>query len=116
MPLKQVIVVRADLQMGKGKIAAQVCHASLESYHKVLDRGMGIAEKWVQEGQAKIVLKVDSERDLYELYEQVKRTLPCEIIRDAGKTQINPGTATCIGIGPWEEEEIDKFTGKLKLL
>ena len=114
---KQVIIVRKDISMGKGKLAAQVSHASLSSYQKTLKINMDVAKAWEHEGQKKVVLKVDGLDDLLEQFELAKREgIPCELIRDAGHTQIEPGTVTCVGIGPWEEKKLDELFGKLKLL
>ncbi len=115
--LKQAIVVRADLKLGKGKIAAQCSHASLASYFVVNRKFPDLAKDWVNSGMKKIVLKVSSESELNEFFKKCKMNeIPCEKIRDAGHTQIKPGTVTCFGAGPWDEEEIDKVLGKLKLL
>ncbi len=116
MGLKQVIVVRADLGMGKGKIAAQVGHACVLGAENVRKSHPDWFAKW-WDGQAKIVLKVNSESEL----ETVKRNaiemgLPWSQVTDAGHTQIAPGTFTCISIGPAPEEQIDKITYELKLL
>ncbi|MCX8194752.1 MAG: peptidyl-tRNA hydrolase Pth2 [Candidatus Micrarchaeota archaeon] len=116
MALKQVIVIRSDLGMGKGKIAAQVSHASLSAFRQAELRDKFTARKWEAEGQKKIVLKVASEQELLALYEKVRRELPCALVRDAGSTQLEPGTITCFAAGPAEEEKIDKFTKELKLL
>lgn len=114
---KQAIIVRSDLEMGKGKMAAQASHASLTSYNLVRRKYPEIAEKWEREGQKKIVLKVTSESELMEcMRNATDADIPCELIRDAGHTQIDPGTVTCFGAGPWDEKEIDKVFGKLKLL
>ena len=112
--MKQVIVMSTDLKMGKGKIAAQACHACLACYKKAdKDR----LRKWEATGQKKVVLKIPSEKELLELHTMVKQTdLPCSLITDAGHTQIEPSTRTCLGIGPGSDEEIDKLTGHLKLL
>lgn len=116
MGLKQAIIVRADLDMGKGKIAAQVSHASLSAFRKSELSDKFTARKWEAEGQKKVVLKVGSEGELLQLYEQMKREIPCALIRDAGHTQVEPGSITCFGAGPAEEEKIDRFTKDLKLL
>lgn len=114
---KQTIVVRADLKMGKGKLAAQCCHASLSSYKKVLKSSPETIKKWEAEGQAKVVLKVDSEAELFEYFQKGKDAgIPCEIICDGGRTQLEPGTYTCFAAGPWAEISLDKIFGKLKLL
>jgi len=114
---KQTIVVRADLQMGKGKLAAQSSHASLSAYKKVAKAHPDIARAWEDEGQKKIVLKVGSESELLDFYNKGKAAgIPCELIRDAGHTQLEPGTLTCFAAGPWDEAELDAIFGKLKLL
>ncbi|MFH1520123.1 MAG: peptidyl-tRNA hydrolase Pth2 [Candidatus Micrarchaeota archaeon] len=114
---KQTIVVRADLKMGKGKLAAQCCHASLSSYKKALKSNPEFVKKWEAEGQAKVVLKVNGEKELFEYFQKGKDAgIPCEIVCDAGRTQLEPGTVTCFAAGPWKEEELDKVFGKLKLL
>ena len=109
---KQVIVVRKDLKMSPGKVAAQVAHASVESWKKADKK---IKEAWEKEGAKKVVLEVQSEEELLELKRKSKN-LPTALIRDAGVTEVPPGTVTCLGIGPASEEEIDKLTGHLKLL
>ena len=114
--LKQAIVVRKDLGMRPGKIAAQASHASVEAIEKTEIKTPGVVEEWKANGMPKIVLKVNSEKELLELFMQIKKIIPTALIRDAGRTQVEPGSITCIGIGPAKEEEINKFTGKLKLL
>ncbi|MCR4335173.1 MAG: peptidyl-tRNA hydrolase Pth2 [archaeon] len=116
MDYKQVIVIRADLGMGKGKIAAQSSHASLEAYEKTLLKDPKAIEQWKAQGQAKIVLKVNSKKELLELFQEMKNLFPCSLIKDAGRTQIEPGEPTAVGIGPAPESEINKFTKELKLL
>lgn len=112
--MKQAIVVRNDLKMGKGKIAAQCCHAAIGSYKKTDKEKI---RKWENSGSAKVVLKVQSLEELYELKEIAKiNNIPNCLITDAGRTQIPSSTITCLGIGPDEEEIIDKITGDLKLL
>ena len=114
---KQTIVIRTDLKMGKGKIAAQSSHASLAAYSKVHRTYPEIAKAWEREGQKKVVLKVTGEQELLEYLQRAKdASIPCELIRDAGHTQLEPGTMTCFAAGPWKEEELDSIFGKLKLL
>jgi peptidyl-tRNA hydrolase, PTH2 family len=115
--MKQAIVVRNDLKMGKGKIAAQVAHASLAAAEQAQAKRQRWYEGWKAEGQAKIVLKVDNEHELDELFSKAKAAgLPASIIQDRGLTQLEPGTVTCLGVGPAPDVEVDKITGKLKLL
>ncbi len=114
--MKQVIVVRKDLKLGKGKLCAQVAHASLESYKLTKRRKPSWVKKWEAEGCKKIVLYVNSLEELLELFESVRAELPCVLIKDAGYTQIPPGTITCLGIGPVPDDLVDKYTKHLKLL
>jgi len=115
--MKQAIVVRTDLKMGKGKVAAQVAHASLSAAETARERKAAWYEGWKEEGQAKIVLKVESEAMLHELFRKAKSAgLPASIIEDRGLTQVEPGTVTCLGIGPGPDAAIDEITGKLRLL
>ena len=117
MEFKQVIVVRTDIKMGKGKLCAQVAHASLEAALEAMKRKREWFEAWLAQGQPKIVLKGGGERDLLHYAEEARKAgLPVSIIRDAGKTQLEPGTLTAVGIGPGPKDKIDKITGHLKLL
>jgi PTH2 family peptidyl-tRNA hydrolase len=114
---KQAIVVRKDLKMSWGKLVGQSCHASLSAYKKVEKVNPQITRAWEMEGQKKIVLKVQSEEELLDFFQKAKAAgIPCELIRDAGHTQVEPGTITCFGAGPWDEGEVDSVLGKLKLL
>lgn len=114
MELKQAIVIRTDLQMGKGKMCVQCAHASLSAYKKSPPR---LRDDWEHSGMKKIVLKVNSEPELFKYFEECQRAgIPCALINDAGLTQIPTGSPTCFGAGPWDSEEIDKILGKLKLL
>ncbi|MBI2138166.1 peptidyl-tRNA hydrolase [Candidatus Woesearchaeota archaeon] len=112
--LKQVILVRDDLKLPKGKLSVQVAHASTAALLKSHKDDLA---KWQREGMKKIVLKV---KDLNELlhYKKIAEDvfLVCALIEDAGKTVVEPGTVTCLGIGPDKEEKIDKITGKLKMV
>jgi PTH2 family peptidyl-tRNA hydrolase len=112
--MKQVMVIRTDLKMGKGKIAAQSCHASLGAFKRADERKI---IKWELEGEKKVVVKVKDLRELYEVYEIVKSMdVPYYLVQDAGRTELPKGTVTCLGIGPDEDEIIDKITQDLKLL
>lgn len=103
--------------MGKGKIAAQASHASLGAYLKTVAAFPNIARDWLQMGQGKVVLKADNEKMLLDFFMTVKTAkIPCELIADAGRTQIESGTKTALGVGPYEEKKLDEIFGKLKLL
>jgi PTH2 family peptidyl-tRNA hydrolase len=116
--IKQVIVVRSDLGMGKGKIAAQVAHAALDAADTARRKHPEWYDSWREQGQAKVVVKTDGgEQALEDLQKQARSSgLPASLIQDRGLTQLEPGTTTCLAIGPGPSGEIDKITGKLKLL
>jgi PTH2 family peptidyl-tRNA hydrolase len=111
--MKQAIVARTDLGMGRGKLAAQVAHAALSAYEDTDDR---TRKRWKGEGQKKVVLKASGESELFRLADEAERLgLPNAIVRDAGHTQLDPGTVTCLAVGPGDEAEIDRVTGDLSL-
>lgn len=114
---KQVIIIRTDLGMGAGKKCAQACHASVSASDEVRIKNKRVWKDWKQSGQKKVVLKVPSMEELTKIYLRVqKQNIPCYIIKDAGLTQLAPGTTTALGIGPYSSVELDKITGDLKLL
>ena len=114
--MKQVIIIRTDLDMGKGKIAAQVGHACVLGAENVRKSNPEWFSEW-WEGQEKIVLKVSSLKELERVKQDaIELGVPWSEVTDAGHTQIAPGTVTCISLGPAPEEKIDKVTGSLKLL
>jgi PTH2 family peptidyl-tRNA hydrolase len=114
---KQVIVIRSDLKMGKGKIAAQAGHAAVSAAEETRKRFKKWWETWLDEGQCKIAVKVNSEQELLQLEDEAKRSrMPHALIVDRGLTQLEPGTITCLAIGPAPSNEVDKITGKLALL
>ena len=118
-PMKMVVIVREDLGMGVGKIAAQVSHATLGAY-KATKRKPGGEETlliWEQGGEPTIVLKVSDSAALDECVKQAEaRELVACPIADAGRTEVAPGTVTCCAIGPAENPRIDEVTGRLSLL
>ena len=99
--------------MSPGKLAAQTAHASLLAYDKAERQDI---DAWKRTGTTKVVLAGWSEQELLELYkEAVSKYLPASLIADEGRTEVEPGTITGLGIGPAAEEEINKVTGHLKL-
>ena len=114
---KQVIAVRIDLKIGKGKIAAQVGHAAVSAAEEAKRSHPEWWQAWFEEGQCKITIKVKSLEELYALQRTAAQMkLPYSLIIDRGLTQLPPGTATCLGIGPAPSPQVDKITGKLPLL
>ncbi len=114
MEYKQVILVREDLKLDKGKMAAQVAHASVEA---ALRSDKEIVKQWRIKGMKKVVLKVKNKEELFK-YNQIAKNnkLKTALITDAGKTRLEPGTLTCLAIGPDEEKRIDDVTGSLKMM
>ena len=116
MEYKQAIVLRSDLGMDKGKLVSQGAHASIASAFKTMQKNPEIFRKWMG-SMKKIVLKIPSEKELMELKAKAARAkLVVEIIRDAGRTQVMPGSITALGIGPDTDEKIDAIIKDLKLL
>jgi len=110
---KQAILIRKDLKLPKGKMSGQAAHASVEA---VLKSDKDTISLWRQEGQKKIVLLVEDEKELIKYLQHAKDIgIKAVMITDAGKTVIAPGTRTALAIGPDEEDKIDCISGKLKL-
>lgn len=134
--VKQVIVLRKDLQMRKGKMIAQGAHASMKVILDILSPGVLQGSKdetyvvianqimpepvsmWLLGKFAKIAVSVDSESELMNCLSQAKNmNIPCALITDEGRTEFHGVlTNTAIAIGPWWADEIDQITGQLKLL
>ena len=111
--MKQAIAARTDLGMGRGKLAAQVAHASLMAYE---DADAKSRREWKGSGQKKIVLKVAGESALFELADKAEREgLPHAVVRDAGHTQLDPGTVSTLAVGPAADDLVDRVTGDLSL-
>ncbi|MDG6928541.1 MAG: peptidyl-tRNA hydrolase [Nitrososphaerota archaeon] len=114
---KQVLVVRGDVKMGKGKTAAQAAHAAVASAMEARRARPEWFESWTREGQAKIVVRGGTEREMYELKERAEELgLPTAVIVDRGLTQVEPNTLTCLGVGPGPADVVDRVTGGLRLL
>lgn len=111
--LKQVIVLKDDIDISKGKEISQAAHASLGAYRKASDKKVS---EWDNQGMKKIVVS-SGDRRLEDLYEECKRkSIPAYLVKDAGMTEVKPGTVTALGIGPAESDKIDTVTGELKLI
>ncbi len=116
---KQVLVIRKDLGMRAGKMCAQTAHASLGAilHNGKLKTNKDVKE-WFKGRFTKICVRVESEKDLLDIYEKAKaQKLNCSLIRDAGLTEFHGvPTLTAVAVGPGKPELIDKITGHLKLL
>ena len=114
---KQVIVMRNDLKMSRGKTAAQAGHAAVSAAEEARKRYSDWWKAWIAEGQCKIAVRAESEEELLELERKAKRSkLPTALIVDRGLTELPPDTITCLGIGPAPSIQIDAVTGQLPLL
>ncbi len=114
---KQVIVVRRDLDMGRGKVAVQVAHAAISAAEEARKRFTEWWDAWLREGQCKVAVRVDSKEEILELERKSRELrLPFALITDRGLTQIEPGTVTCLAIGPAPSSLVDTLTGGLNLL
>lgn len=114
---KQALILRTDLKMSTGKKVAQGAHASVIAVEYARKYTPAIHQAWGKEGQKKIALKVTTESDLLQIYQEAKDAgLPCSLIQDAGLTQLEPGSKTAVAIGPAKSDQVDRITSKLKLL
>ncbi|MBQ2226110.1 MAG: aminoacyl-tRNA hydrolase [Methanobrevibacter sp.] len=112
--MKQVMVVRTDLKMRKGKIAAQCCHGAVGAYKKSLADKI---KKWENDAYGKVVLKVPTLDELTELKKLAdEKGIVNYLVVDAGRTQIPTSSVTVLALGPDEDEILDELTGDLKLL
>ena len=138
MNTKQVIVMRKDLNMRKGKMIVQGAHASLGALLSLFNKQTiyheystdpyycyccnfgkdSVLDLWLNGKFTKVCVYVNSEEELLDIYNKVlEKDFPCKLIIDAGLTEFNGvPTKTCLGIGPWISEELDEITGKLPLL
>ena len=114
--MKQIIVIRKDLNMSIGKTCVQGCHASLKATLENLNHPSVI--EWLSGPFTKIAVSVDSEQELFDILEKAKAAnLITALITDAGKTEFNGvPTNTCIAIGPALHSDLVPITGNLKLL
>ena len=114
---KQVLVVRTDLGMGRGKIAVQCSHAAVSAGEEARLRFPSWWKGWIDEGQCKVALKTKELAVVFDLERKAQsQGLPVYLIRDRGLTQVEPNTVTCLGIGPAPSELLDTLTGNLSLL
>lgn len=109
-----MIIVNESLRLPRGKLASQVAHASVASF---LRAPRAAQERWLSEGMPKVVVSCESSEQLLALLGRANEAgLPSELIRDAGRTVVEAGTATCLGVGPAANSDLDKITGALRLV
>ena len=111
----KMVIITNDIEMSCGKLAAQTAHAAVEAALIAYKKKKRILKKWRAEGAKKVVVKAN-EKEMLKLEKIAReRNIITAIIRDAGLTELQPGTLTAIAIGPDEEEKIDEITGHLPL-
>ena len=116
MEFKQCIAIRADLGMGKGKAAAQVGHACVICVESARSSHPEWLREWISGFQKKVVVRVDGAVQLQQVkIAAAQLGLPWSQVADAGLTQLEPGTITCVGVGPAPSDLVDKVTGELRL-
>lgn len=127
MTIKQWIVIREDLNMRKGKMVTQGAHASMAVFINFMREDSKYSSKmyissdvrtWLEGGATKVVVGVDSEAELLEVYNQARQAkVPCSIITDAGYTEFyGQFTKTAVAIGPCKEDMVKHIVGHLNLL
>ena len=114
---KVVILVRQDVKMSKGKTVAQACHAAVSCAMQAYRKQPSVFSDWDSNGQKVVCLKVASQKELFE-YKAIAdaQKIITGVVCDAGRTEIDPGTITCMGIGPAKQSVLDKITGELSML
>ena len=116
-PFKMMLVVNNQLEMSAGKIAAQCGHATLGAYKLSMKYCQSALQVWERSGVAKIVVKVEAEQEMYDIFETARAIgIAAYIVQDAGRTQIAAGSRTVLALGPAPAALLDQITGHLKLL
>jgi len=116
-PYKMLLVVNTSLKMGKGKIAAQCCHAAVGCFQRGSKACPGGVKAWERTGCAKVAVKCPTEEEMDELYAKaLSMGIPCCFIEDAGRTQIAAGSRTVLGLGPAPVALFEGITSHLKLM
>lgn len=114
--MKVVVVVRLDLDLSRGKMAVQVAHAAVMCAMESRVRAKPWLDRWLDEGQRKVVVKAPNLKTLGLLKEKaLAEGMVAVLVQDAGLTEVEPGTVTVLGIGPAPDEAIDPITGHLPL-
>lgn len=133
--VKQYIVVRTDLPMNAGKVAAQAAHSCMKVFFDKFEDTQvinkqgedpvdvfiyrpSVEEKfWIKNKFTKIVKKVKNESQLLNTYEKAKEAgLNVSLIKDAGLYGLEGENYTCIAVGPNYVEDCEPVVGKLRLL
>ena len=115
--VKMVLVVNTELGMGRGKVAAQCGHAAVACFKEALAEQPALVAAWERVGQTKVVVRGGGEESLLGVSRAGRQAgLVVAEVRDAGRSQVEAGSLTVVGIGPASNQLVDKVAGKLKLL
>jgi len=118
-PIKQVIVIRKDLKMRRGKEIAQGAHAAMAFLSRRVNNGQitPVQKEWLETSFRKICLIVESEAELDDIAEKATaKGIECHVVIDNGLTEFNGvATKTCLALGPDLDSILNEITGKLKL-
>lgn len=113
---KLVVVVRGDLQVSVGKIAAQVGHVATDAMNTCFDCKPSVLLKWMMDGQKKVVVKAPNMSVINDIISKAESSGMCtSVIHDAGRTEVEPDTVIAVGIGPDAESKFVGITDKLRL-
>jgi peptidyl-tRNA hydrolase len=116
-PYKMVLCVNQELTMGKGKMAAQCCHAAVGCYKRASKQCPKGLRAWEVSGCAKIALKCPTQDELELIAARaMERGIPICLVEDAGRTQIAAGSRTVLGLGPAPTHVFEGITSHLKLM
>ncbi|HJN55723.1 MAG TPA: aminoacyl-tRNA hydrolase [Candidatus Poseidoniales archaeon] len=116
-PLKLVCVIDVGLGMGKGKIASQVGHACMEVALQIQRENPSLLSAWRSRGAGKIIVRSEDGSSLLQISDRARKAgIRTHGVRDAGHTQVEPGSTTVLAIGPASESDLEQITGHLRLL
>lgn len=120
--LRIYIVMRTDIGMSRGKMIAQACHA-VEGLNLLLVQRlgipnyMGLKHRYRLGGSTKIALRCDDEATLIDCIHICEGSdIPVYVVRDAGRTEVEPDTATCLAFGPIARDEVPSKLRRMRLL
>jgi len=116
-PYKMILCVNQELSMGKGKVAAQCCHAAVGCYKRASKQCPAALRAWEVSGCAKIAVKCPTQDELELIAAMaIERDIPLYLVEDAGRTQIAAGSRTVLGLGPAPTYVFEGLTSHLKLM
>jgi len=114
-PPTMAFLCRVDLQLSSGKLAVQCAHAAVGSLQRAKKTHSRMVQRWTESASRKICLAVEDEEELEYYLERVQdASLPFALIKDAGLTEVAPGTVTVLGVGPGPRHTMDSLFQNLK--